>query len=39
MNIYVFGNQDYEPDSQALRIAHKLEHHVKNITFIIVKPK
>ena len=38
MKVYVFGNEDYEGDNRAFAVAGKLEHKLKNVEFVKVKP-
>lgn len=38
MKIYVFGNEDYQPDSMALNVMKDLQKLKLGVKFIVVKP-
>jgi Ni,Fe-hydrogenase maturation factor len=38
MNIYVFGNDHVEKDTNAIEVARKLEDTIEGISFVFVKP-
>jgi Ni,Fe-hydrogenase maturation factor len=38
MKVYVFGNEDFEGDNRAFAVAKKLEHKLKDVQFVKIKP-
>ncbi len=38
MNVYVFGNEDFEGDKVGIEVANKLQGKIDDVKFIFVKP-
>jgi len=38
MKVYVFGNEDFEGDNLAFKVAKYFEHKLKDVKFVTVKP-